>query len=302
MGPVRVRVPAKVNLQLAVGPVRPDGFHELVTVFCSVGLHDDVTVTTSDETRVRTTGPEAHLVPAGADNLAARAAEALARRAGVSSGVDITIDKDIPVAGGMAGGSADAAAVLLACNEIWGLHWPAEELVPVAAEVGSDVAFGLLGGVAVGRGRGELLEPVGTTAEFAWAFAFADEGLSTPEVFRTCDRLREGVDVPQPEVAEDLLAALHDGDAAALAASLANDLQPAALALRPGLADVLAEGTRAGALAGIVSGSGPTCAFLCPAEAVAAVVGAALAGLPGVRRTRTARGPAGSPQLAPVNP
>ncbi|MEV2246816.1 4-(cytidine 5'-diphospho)-2-C-methyl-D-erythritol kinase [Streptomyces sp. NPDC049970] len=259
---VTVRVPAKVNAQLAVGAPRPDGFHDLANVFLAVGLYDEVTVTPADALRVTCSGPDAAQVPLDATNLAARAAIALAARHGIAPDVHIHIAKDIPVAGGMAGGSADGAAALLACDALWSTGATREELLAICAELGSDVPFSLVGGAALGVGRGERLTAVDVGGTFHWVFAVADGGLSTPAVYGEFDRLTAGTDVPGPAASPALLGALRKGDATALAEALSNDLQPAALSLRPSLAGTLAAGTAAGALAALVSGSGPTTAFL----------------------------------------
>ena len=259
---VTVRVPAKVNVQLAVGAARPDGFHDLANVFLAVGLYDEVTVTPADELRVTCEGSDADQVPLDRTNLAARAAVALAERRGIEPAVHIHIAKDIPVAGGMAGGSADGAGALLACNTLWGAGASRAELLAICAELGSDVPFSLVGGAALGTGRGEQLRTLEVGGTFHWVFAMAGRGLSTPAVFREFDRLAEGLDVPEPVASEKLLDALATGDPDALAAAVSNDLQPAALSLFPELADTLAAGRDAGALAALVSGSGPTTAFL----------------------------------------
>ncbi|MEU0184039.1 4-(cytidine 5'-diphospho)-2-C-methyl-D-erythritol kinase [Streptomyces sp. NPDC006207] len=289
---VTVRVPAKVNVQLAVGGPRPDGFHDLANVFLAVGLYDEVTVTPAEELRITVAGPDADQVPADASNLAARAAIALAARHGLEPRVHIHIAKDIPVAGGMAGGSADAAGALVACDALWGTGASREELLAICAGLGSDVPFSLVGGAALGRGRGELLEQLETGGTFHWVFAVADGGLSTPEVYRECDRLRGDAEVAEPEASLDLLDALRTGDAVALAASLANDLQPAALSLRPSLAATLAAGAEAGSLATLVSGSGPTTAFLAKDAESAQAVAAALAASGTCRAVRVTTGPA----------
>lgn len=259
---VTVRVPAKVNAQLAVGAARPDGFHDLANVFLAVGLYDEVTVTRAEALRVTCSGPDAAQVPLDATNLAARAAIALAERHGIAPDVHIHIAKDIPVAGGMAGGSADGAAALLACDALWSTGSTRQELLAICAELGSDVPFSLVGGAALGVGRGEQLTPVDVGGTFHWVFAVADGGLSTPAVYGEFDRLTAGTQVPGPTASAALLDALRAGDSAALAGALSNDLQAAALSLRPSLADTLAAGTAAGALAALVSGSGPTTAFL----------------------------------------
>lgn len=288
---VTVRVPAKVNVQLGVGPLRPDGFHDLANVFLAVGLYDEVTVRPADELRVTCSGPDAAQVPLDRTNLAARAALALAARHGRNADVHIHIDKDIPVAGGMAGGSADGAGALLACDALWGTGASREELLEICAELGSDVPFSLVGGVALGRGRGELLTPLEAGGSFSWVFAVADGGLSTPAVYAECDRLRGTTPVPDPEPSAALLEALRTGDAAALAAAVSNDLQPAAVSLRPSLAATLAAGEEAGALAAMVSGSGPTTAFLAADAAGAEKIADALRSSGTCRAVRVAAGP-----------
>ncbi|MFI2783378.1 4-(cytidine 5'-diphospho)-2-C-methyl-D-erythritol kinase [Streptomyces sp. ALB3] len=289
---VTVRVPAKVNAQLAVGAARPDGFHDLANVFLAVGLYDEVTVTPAEALRVTCSGPDAGQVPLDATNLAARAAIALAARHGIAPGVHIHIAKDIPVAGGMAGGSADGAAALLACDALWATGASREELLEICAELGSDVPFSLVGGAALGTGRGEQLTAVEVGGTFHWVFAVADGGLSTPAVYGEFDRLTAGTRIPEPAASPALLAALRKGDADALAEALGNDLQAAALSLRPSLADTLAAGTAAGALAALVSGSGPTTAFLTAGEESARKVADALLASGTCREARVAVSPA----------
>ncbi|MFE0477564.1 4-(cytidine 5'-diphospho)-2-C-methyl-D-erythritol kinase [Streptomyces sp. NPDC058947] len=289
---VTVRVPAKVNVQLAVGAARPDGFHDLANVFLAVGLYDEITVTPADELRVTCEGPDADQVPLDRTNLAARAAIALAERYGRSPDVHVHIAKDIPVAGGMAGGSADGAGALVACDALWGTGASREELLEICAELGSDVPFSLIGGAALGLGRGERLTPLEVGGSFHWVFAMAGRGLSTPAVFREFDRLGEGTDIPEPVASQELLTALAKGDPDALAAAVSNDLQPAALSLFPELADTLATGRAAGALAALVSGSGPTTAFLVRDPESAATVAQALMASGTCRTVRTASGPA----------
>ncbi|MFD5912110.1 4-(cytidine 5'-diphospho)-2-C-methyl-D-erythritol kinase [Streptomyces massasporeus] len=289
---VTVRVPAKVNVQLAVGAARPDGFHDLANVFLAVGLYDEITVTPADELRVTCDGPDADQVPLDRTNLAARAAIALAERYGRSPDVHIHIAKDIPVAGGMAGGSADGAGALVACDALWGTGASRDELLEICAELGSDVPFSLVGGAALGIGRGERLTPLEVGGSFHWVFAMAGRGLSTPAVFREFDRLGEGTDIPEPVASGELLTALAKGDPDALAAAVSNDLQPAALSLFPELAGTLAAGRAAGALAALVSGSGPTTAFLVRDPESAAAVAQALVSSGTCRTVRTASGPA----------
>jgi 4-diphosphocytidyl-2-C-methyl-D-erythritol kinase len=295
---VTVRVPAKINLQLAVGPLRPDGYHGLVTVFHAIGLFDMVTVATAAADSVTVTGEGAGQVPADGDNLALRAVRAL--RAVVAAqagpGVAVTINKRIPVAAGLAGGSADAAAALVACNELWRAGLSQRELCEVAAGVGSDVAFAVLGGTAVGRGRGERLTPaLMPAARYHWVLAFADGTLSTPEVYGTLDRLRAANDgagkVAEPELSTELMAALRAGDLDRLGRSLSNDLQAPAISLFPALRKTLDVGREFGALGALVSGSGPTCLFLARDARQATDLAVALSGA-GVCRTVTrASGP-----------
>ena len=304
---VTARVPAKVNLELMVGPPRPDGFHHLATVFQAVGLHDDVSVEAAEDWGITVNGPYADLVPADDSNLAMRAARLLATEVGIDVPVHITIDKDIPVAAGMAGGSADAAAALLACDALWGVWSSKAALERLAAELGSDVPFALLGGTAIGSGRGDQLAPVLGRGRYTWVFALSDVGLSTPKVYAECDRLRADVRVPEPKPSESMMTALRSGDAAALGRALSNDLQPAALSLQPQLAEVLLTGMDNGALGGIVSGSGPTVAFLVSdtersldlavaltASGVAAAVKRAVGPVRGAHIITAASGPRGS--------
>jgi 4-diphosphocytidyl-2-C-methyl-D-erythritol kinase len=273
-GSVTARVPAKVNLQLSVGPLREDGYHDLVTVFHAVSLFDEVAVTRADRNSVVVTGEGGPAVPLGPANLAVRAAAALARAAGRrgkgAGGVRIEIRKRIPVAAGLAGGSADAAAALVACNELWRTGLSPAELAEIGARIGSDVPFSLAGGTAVGLGRGDRLTTALVSGSYQWVLAFGATGLPTPDVYAVCDRLRaarrtkdgQPVAVPEPRLSTELMAALRSGDPAAVGPLLTNDLQPAALSLQPLLRRALQAGREHGALGAIVSGSGPTCAFL----------------------------------------
>jgi 4-diphosphocytidyl-2-C-methyl-D-erythritol kinase len=297
-----VRVPGKVNLFLAVGDQRDDGYHELTTVFHAVSLFDEITVRDADVLSLELSGEGVESLPRNKHNLAWRAAELLAEHVGRSPDVAISVEKSIPVAGGMAGGSADAAAVLVALNALWELGVPRRDLHALAAELGSDVPFALHGGTALGTGRGEQLATVLARNTFHWVLAFAKGGLSTPSVFAEIDRLRaDGSRGPSRlEEPEPLLAALASGDAAQLAPLLGNDLQPAALSLDSGLRRTLRAGTDAGALAGIVSGSGPTCAFLCSSASSAIDVGVELAGAGVCRTVRAASGPVHGARVVPA--
>jgi 4-diphosphocytidyl-2-C-methyl-D-erythritol kinase len=290
---VRVRVPAKINLHLSVGPLRRDGYHDLVTVFQAVTLYDDLVARAAPGLQLRASGDEASEVPEDETNLAWQAAELLARHAGVPADVRLELHKSIPVAGGMAGGSADAAAALLACATLWRTGTPRTELLRLAAELGSDVAFPLSGGTALGRGRGEQLTPVLTTGEYSWVFGLADFGISAAAAYRELDRMRAAGTAPEPiGPPDDLLDALRRGESGGLADTLANDLQPAALSLHPELGDVLAAGAESGALAGIVCGSGPTCAFLCAHPDAAVELADELEATDVCRATRIATAPA----------
>ncbi|MHA7862464.1 4-(cytidine 5'-diphospho)-2-C-methyl-D-erythritol kinase [Tessaracoccus sp. Y36] len=296
---VRVRVPAKVNLALRVGGTDAQGYHRLATVFQAVSLGDEVAAEEAGAGQFSLAfhGEGAAFLPVDDTNLAIRAAQLLARHVGRDDlGVSLIIRKRIPVAGGMAGGSADAAAVLVACSALWELGLSREELHALAAELGSDVPFLLLGGTAIGTGRGEQLAPLMTEGTYHWTFALSHTGLSTPAVFREFDRVStpNATDVPH-----DLVEALRAGDLPAVGAALSNDLEEAAIALQPTLAHTLRLGRDAGALGAIVSGSGPTCAFLAGSEAHSHEIAEALAVFSGVRAVRRAYGPVSGAQVMP---
>ncbi|MFY1621120.1 4-(cytidine 5'-diphospho)-2-C-methyl-D-erythritol kinase [Micromonospora sp. WMMD736] len=307
-GSVTVRVPGKVNLYLAVGDLRDDGYHDLTTVFHAVSLLDEITVRNADMLSLELTGEGAASLPVDERNLAWRAAELMADHVGRAPDVAISIEKSIPVAGGMAGGSADAAAVLVAMNTLWELGVRRRDLHALAAQLGADVPFALHGGTALGTGRGDELATVLARTTFHWVLAFAERGLSTPAAFAEIDRLRDGAgpdgsdtDAP-PRLGdpEPLLTALASGDPAELAPLLGNDLQAAALSLNPALRRTLRAGEDAGALAGIVSGSGPTCAFLCRSAPEAIDIGAELAGAGVCRTVRVASGPVQGARVVPA--
>jgi 4-diphosphocytidyl-2-C-methyl-D-erythritol kinase len=270
---VHVRAPGKINVFLAVGDLQGDGYHELATAYQAVSLYEDVRARRADDFSVRFTSTVAGIdlegVPVDGTNLAIRAARLLAESTGYKGGVALSIDKNIPVAGGMGGGSADAAATLLACDTLWNTGLSRDELLRLGAKLGADVPFALMGGTAVGTGRGDELSPALAQGQFQWVLALADFGLSTPAVYHELDqhRVRHLGDinpVRQPRVDSGVLQALRAGDPAQLADVMYNDLQAPALHLEPGLAEVLELGEQNGALAGVVSGSGPTVAFLAP--------------------------------------
>ncbi|MEC5150692.1 4-(cytidine 5'-diphospho)-2-C-methyl-D-erythritol kinase [Cryobacterium sp. GrIS_2_6] len=266
---VHARAPGKINVFLKVGAVLEDGYHEVATAYQAVSLSEDVRAYPADDFSCEFTGSiDTSGLATDGSNLAIRAARALARRSGYRGGVRLLLEKNVPIAGGMGGGSADAAATLLACDALWGTEATREELLAIAATLGADVPFAFTGGTAVGTGRGDQLSPALAKGQFHWVLALADFGMSTPGVYQELDRHRErhAQDIfpaqAQPTVDANVLQALRAGDARMLAESLHNDLQAPALHLAPGLGKVIELGEENGALAGIVSGSGPTVAFL----------------------------------------
>ncbi|HSN44320.1 MAG TPA: 4-(cytidine 5'-diphospho)-2-C-methyl-D-erythritol kinase [Propionibacteriaceae bacterium] len=288
---VRVRVPAKINLSLRVGPPRADGFHPLGTIFHAVNLFEDVTASPapSGVVSLKMSGESLEGVPTDASNLAVKAALALRDAYGTPDlGVHLAIRKTIPVAGGMAGGSADCAGALLACSVFWDLDTTPDDLHELAAHLGSDVPFALHGGTAIGSGRGEDLVPLLSRGTYEWVLAFAEGGLSTPAVFRRFDEIGN---FSETEISDDVMNALAAGDPVALGRSLINDLQPAAISLLPELQGTLDAGLAAGALGAIVSGSGPTCAFLAASRSDQLALATKLDALPNIRAIRRASGP-----------
>lgn len=298
---VTVRAPAKVNLELFVGPLRPDGFHALSTIYQAVGLYDEVTVAEADEWRIVVHGRDADRVPADESNLAMRAARLIAAALGVETPLHLTIDKEIPVAGGMAGGSADAAAALLACETLWGGRHTREQLDTLAATLGSDVPFLLHGGTAIGSGRGEVITPVLAKGTYHWVFVpSSGEGLSTPSVYGAFDRRQAGLDLPEPVPSPAMMSALRAGDPDALAAVLANDLQEDAIALHPPIGEILHAAMDFGALGGLVSGSGPTVALLADGPEGAIDLAVALTASGVADDVRRATGPVHGAHVVPT--
>jgi 4-diphosphocytidyl-2-C-methyl-D-erythritol kinase len=292
---VTVRAPGKVNLHLAVGALQDTGYHDVRTVLQAVSIHDEL-VASAPATRGSITltisGEGSEDLPTDRSNLAVKAAHLLAERANVDQGVHLQIHKDIPVAAGMAGGSADGAGALVACDAYWGTGLTRAEIEELAAELGSDVPFAVMGGTALGVGRGEQLSPVLWRGSYDWVFAVADGGLSTPAVYAELDRYR--AELPRPELpsTSGLVTALRQGNVKAVGRALANDLQVPAYRLRPALRDVIAAGEGLGVLGSIVSGSGPTCAFLCSDPDDADRVARGLEAAEVCRRARVATGPA----------
>jgi 4-diphosphocytidyl-2-C-methyl-D-erythritol kinase len=302
---VRLRVPGKINLALRVGPRREDGFHPLATVFMALSLADEVSAQTSSDGRISCTvsGAEATAVGPEADNLAVKAAQLLRQRHGRADlGVALTIVKRLPVAGGMAGGSADAAGALLACSRLWQLPLTQSDLLELAGHLGSDVAFPLVGGCALGLGRGEQVTPVLCRGQFHWVLAQAHQGLSTAAVYQRFDQLGPA-SPPDPGAAAaltvppELLTALASGNPTALAAALVNDLEPAALTLAPQLKSTMAAGLAAGALRALVSGSGPTVAFLAADASAATDIAVRLASQGLTQRLLRVYGPVAGAQF-----
>ncbi len=266
---VHTRAPGKVNVFLKVGALLDDGYHDVAIAYQAVSLYEDVRAFPADDFSVSVSGSvELSRVPTDGSNIAIKAARLLARRTGFRGGVRLELEKHVPVTGGMGGGSADAAATLLACDALWGTELPREDMLELAAQLGADVPFALTGGTAIGTGRGDQLSPALAKGQFQWVLAVSDFGLSTPAVYRELDRHRDrhSQDIfpapVAPSVDANVLQALRAGDPEMLAESLHNDLQAPALHLEPSLAGVLELGEENGALAGIVSGSGPTIAFL----------------------------------------
>ena len=290
---ITVRVPAKINLGLRVGAPGADGFHPVATVYQAISLYDEVKARPAEDGQLSLsiTGEGADVLPTDRRNLTLAAAELLAETYGVTAGAALSVHKTIALAGGLAGGSADAAGALVACDALWGLGAGRGQLVELGARLGSDVPFCLTGGNAIGTGRGEQLSPVLARGSYEWVLAYAHEGLSTPAVYAEFDRGRGPVSLEPPQVPDAVMAALRSGDPYAVGPALTNDLAPAALRLRPALRRTLELGEELGALGSVVSGSGPTCLFLASDadHAVDIAVGLSSSGL--CRSVQRATGP-----------
>jgi 4-diphosphocytidyl-2-C-methyl-D-erythritol kinase len=262
---VTVRVPAKVNLQLSVGPKEADGYHNLVSVFQAISIFDDITIKLGEPgsgLTISVSGDQTHGVPADANNLAAKAVALISKEYDLTVDAHIDIKKSIPVAGGMAGGSADAAGTILGIDYLYSLDMTREEMIEIAAKIGSDVPFMLSGGTAIGTGHGDQLTAALSRGTYHWVLAVSTVGLSTPAVYAECDRLRGELEIVEPQTNEALMQSLLAADAPGVGSALVNDLQLAACSLRPAIRLVLDVGQEYGALGSIVSGSGPTVAFL----------------------------------------
>ena len=298
---VTVRVPAKVNLQLSVGPRESDGFHQLVTVFQAISIFDNLKISRSEQFDITLEGDFINGVPIDQNNLVSKAVEIMAERFEIDKNLSIEINKSIPVAGGMAGGSADAAGTLLGIDQLFGLGLSKEELSEVARKLGSDVPFMLHGGTAVGRGRGDEITPALSRGNYHWVIAVSSNGLATPAVYGECDRLRTGLDIKAPALNDELLQALLSGDANRVGKALNNDLQAAAISLRPALRLILDTGQEYGALGGIVSGSGPSVAFLVADEDHSLDLAVALTSSGVVGSVARAQGPVSGAKIISVN-
>ena len=262
---VTVRVPAKVNLQLSVGPKEADGYHNLVSVFQAISIFDDITIKLGEPgsgLTISISGDQTHGVPADANNLAAKAVALISKEYDLTVDAHIEIKKSIPVAGGMAGGSADAAGTIIGIDYLYSLDMTREEMIEIASKIGSDVPFMLSGGTAIGTGHGDQLTAALSRGTYHWVLAVSTVGLSTPAVYAECDRLRGELEIVEPQTNEALMQSLLAADAPGVGAALVNDLQLAACSLRPAIRLVLDVGQEYGALGAIVSGSGPTVAFL----------------------------------------
>ena len=262
---VTVRVPAKVNLQLSVGPREEDGYHNLVSVFQAISIYDDVTITKTHAgsgITISIIGDHTHGVPADATNLAVKAAHLIEKEYDFEIDAHIEVKKSIPVAGGMAGGSADAAAVIVGLDALYTLMMTRDEMFELGSQLGSDVPFMISGGTAIGQGHGDQLTAALSRGTYHWVIALSSVGLSTPSVYTECDRLRAGSIISAPQINDQLMQSLLASNSKAVGRALHNDLQPGACSLRPALTLVLGVGEEYGALGAIVSGSGPTVAFL----------------------------------------
>jgi 4-diphosphocytidyl-2-C-methyl-D-erythritol kinase len=264
---VVTRVPGKINLQLSVGPIQRDGYHPVATVFQAVSIFDDVKIALSEIAGITIRSAKSDdRLPLDKNNLAFKAAELMAKKFDISEGIEIILNKEIPIAGGMAGGSADAGATIVGIDALFSLGLKRNEMEKIGSELGADIPFTISGGTAIGTGRGDQITPVLSRGSYSWVLALSSSGLSTPAVYNECDRLREGLQVAPPHISDSLLQALSAGDAVALGKALANDLQPAACSLKPALRLILDVGLDYGALGGLVSGSGPSVAFLAESE------------------------------------
>ncbi|MFM7014162.1 MAG: 4-(cytidine 5'-diphospho)-2-C-methyl-D-erythritol kinase [Actinomycetota bacterium] len=264
--------PAKVNLFFAVGAFLKDGYHEVASLYQALALREQLSMELSGRNHVEFCGPYQSLaeesVPRDDSNLVFLAQKALSEFSVelANSKFDFLIKKSVPIAGGMAGGSADAAAALTLIDGRYGLEL-GSKLEEIGSSFGADVPFSIRGGTAQGLGRGEVLSPIETSGTLHFVVTPNPVGLATPLVYKQLDlmRIEEGIDVSAlapPTLSRSLLKAVADANPEALAPLMANDLERAALRLRPELRSVLEAGEEAGALRSMISGSGPSIVHL----------------------------------------
>ena len=255
---IRLRTHAKINLFLRVLGRRPDGYHEIESIFHGISLADDITVRATEghdvDVDIQVARGPGTGVPKREDNLAYLAAQALIERGVTASGVSIDITKRIPIGAGLGGGSGNAAGVLVALNDLWGARLPTDDLNDLGATVGSDVPYCLTGGTMLVTGRGENLSSLPSPGDLHFVLGISDEPLYTKDVYERLDSL--GTDGEVGSAAMTL--ALGAGDAAEVAELLHNDLEPAAFSLRPELEELKKVILGAGALGAGLTGSGPT--------------------------------------------
>jgi 4-diphosphocytidyl-2-C-methyl-D-erythritol kinase len=250
---ITASAPGKINLYFAVGPKLENGYHEVCSVYLALNLREEVSVTKATDLKIGVSGTINNLesVPTDESNLVVKAAKLVTEET-----LSFGIQKQVPIAGGMGGGSADAAASLMATSELFGTELPANSVA-----LGADVPFALMGGVALGTGVGENLTPLPMHGKLHIVLIPSEGQLSTPVVYNHLDELRESAAlVPDsaPTEPTELIEALKHGHVEEVAKHAHNDLQWAALSLKPELQDTIDRAKAAGALAAMVSGSGPT--------------------------------------------
>jgi 4-diphosphocytidyl-2-C-methyl-D-erythritol kinase len=269
--------PGKVNLFFKVGPLNDDGFHDVASLYLAVNLRETVTAQISTDYTVKVAGSlgdfQLLAVPTDETNLVVKVAGRIKAEAGTPEAIKVAlgIDKHVPVAGGMGGGSADAAAALVAVNALLRAEVSPERLHDIAATLGSDVPFALAGGAAIGVGKGDVLTAVEGVAPIHLVLILDDQGLSTPAVYKRLDELRDQREeqAESPEINRNIIRALQNGNPFEIAELLHNDLEEAAISLRPDLRIKMTTALQHGAIRVMVSGSGPTILALAASEVAA---------------------------------